>query len=86
MVAARHGGVADIIDADQKMKWSGLRREDLVLSHTPSKTNDTTEKKISFRLADAPMVVEELELWPADKRTGPLVILEATCLPSPRRP
>jgi hypothetical protein len=79
------GGVSDIVDAGRGLKWFGLRwehiDENLVLRYTPSKTSGTTGKTVIYPLSKAPMVLEELEHWPHDKRVGPVIVSEATGLP-----
>lgn len=66
-------------------KWFGLQWEDidtdLVLRYMPSKTSAKTGLAVTFPLARAPMVMEELLHWPADKRTGPVIVYEGTGLP-----
>lgn len=66
-------------------KWFGLRWEDidadLVLRYMPSKTSAKTGLAVTFPLARAPMVMEELMHWTADKRTGPVIVYEGTGLP-----
>lgn len=66
-------------------KWFGLRWDDidadLVLRYVPSKTSAKTGLAVTFPLARAPMVMEELARWPADKRTGPVIVYEGTGLP-----
>lgn len=65
--------------------WLGLRWEDidddLVLRFVPSKTAGSTGKSISFPLAAAPMVMEELRHSPVKNRVGPVIINERTQLP-----
>jgi hypothetical protein len=79
------GGVSDILDPSQNKKWFGLRwediSEDLILSYMPTKTAKKTEKVVYYPLVEAPMVMEELEHWPIEKRTGPLIVHEDTGLP-----
>jgi hypothetical protein len=79
------GGISDVLDPDHKTKWFGLRWEDIspdmVLTYTPSKTEDRTGARVSFNLLKAPMVLEELEHWPIEKRTGPMIVSEETGLP-----
>lgn len=66
-------------------KWFGLRWEDidanLVLRYVPSKTSAKTGLAVTFPLASAPMVVEELTHWPAEKRHGPVIVNESTGRP-----
>ena len=77
--------MSDVIDADRKMKWFGVRWEDvgadMVLRYHPTKTEDSTGLMISYPLAKAPMVIEELAHWPQEVRTGPMVRSEETSLP-----
>jgi len=78
-------GVSDVIDAERKEKWHGLRWEDidanLLLEYTPSKTADTTGKAMVYPLTKAPMVIEELAHWPVDERRGPVIVAPSTGLP-----
>ncbi len=66
-------------------KWAGLRWEDidpgLVLRFVPSKTSAKTGIAVTFPLSLAPMAMEELEHWPAEKRTGPVIVAEGTGRP-----
>ncbi|MBZ9984987.1 hypothetical protein LB521_28025 [Mesorhizobium sp. BR-1-1-8] len=66
-------------------KWFGLRWEDvgpdLVLRYMPSKTSAKTGLSVTFPLAKAPMVMEELVHWPAEKRIGPMIIADGTGMP-----
>lgn len=66
-------------------KWFGLRWEDvgpdLVLRYMPSKTSAKTGLSVTFPLARAPMVMEELAHWPVEKRTGPMIIADGTGMP-----
>lgn len=66
-------------------KWFGIRWEDidadLVLRYMPSKTSAKTGVSVTFPLAKAPMVMEELAHWPDAARKGPIIISEATGLP-----
>jgi hypothetical protein len=79
------GGISEVLDPVYKMKWYGLRWEDIdpdmVLRFTPSKTDGTTAAEVIYPLAKAPMVLEELKHWPADTRTGPMIVSEETGLP-----
>lgn len=79
------GGVSEVIDAERGVKWFGLRwdniDDNLVLKFKPSKTDGTTGKTVTYPLTKAPMVLEELEHWPADKRAGPVIVSESTGLP-----
>lgn len=78
-------GVSDVLDATGRHKWFGLRWEDVgpdvVLTYQPSKTTGTTDAEIKYRLTNAPMVMEELRHWPEARRTGPVIVSEATRLP-----
>jgi hypothetical protein len=71
--------------ADGSGKWIGLSwhhiSDDMILTFTPSKTADTTEAKAVIDLRLCPMVLDELARIPQDKRTGPLIVDEATALP-----
>ncbi len=77
--------MSDVIDPERKMKWFGVRWEDIgsdmVLRYQPSKTEDSTGAVITYPLAKAPMVLEELAHWPQETRTGPLIRSEETALP-----
>lgn len=79
------GGLSDVIDAERGTKWFGLRWEDIgpdmMLRYTPSKTDGTTGKEVLYPLSKAPMVLEELQHWPEEKRTGPLIVFEKTSMP-----
>ncbi|TIQ86464.1 MAG: integrase [Mesorhizobium sp.] len=79
------GGISEVLDADRDLKWFGLRWEDidadLVLHFTPSKTVDSSGASISYSLKKAPMVMEELKHWPAEKRKGPVIVSEENGLP-----
>jgi hypothetical protein len=75
--------LSDVVDGDEK--WAGLRWEhigpDLVLRYRPSKTSKTTAAEIVADLAQCPMVMDELAHWPAERRTGPVIVNEATGRP-----
>ncbi|MBL8578124.1 MAG: integrase [Mesorhizobium sp.] len=79
------GGISDVIDPVQGEKWFGLRWENIdadnVLTYTPTKTEDSTGRSMSYILSKAPMVLEELQHWPVEKRQGPIVVSEETGLP-----
>ncbi|RWC29810.1 MAG: integrase [Mesorhizobium sp.] len=81
----QQGGISDVLDAERDMKWFGLRWEDidadLVLHYTPSKTEDGSGASISYSLTKAPMVMEELEHWPVERRKGPIIVSEESGLP-----
>ncbi|MGO4843909.1 hypothetical protein AB4144_67680, partial [Rhizobiaceae sp. 2RAB30] len=59
------GGISDVINPDRNEKWFGLKWDnvdaDLVLTFTPSKTADSTGRTVTYRLTNAPMVMEELQ-------------------------
>lgn len=78
-------GISDVVDVEKGLKWFGLRWEDiddnLVVNYTPSKTSETTGRSITYPLANAPMVLEEIAGIPRDKRRGPIIVSEATGLP-----
>ena len=65
-------------------RWLGLRWEnigpDLVLRYVPSKTSAKTGRAVTFPLARAPMVMEELTFW-SPPRSGPVIVSERTGLP-----
>lgn len=69
-------GVSDVMACGNK--WFGLRWEDidtdLVLRYVPSKTKGKTGKSVTYPLAKAPMVMEELAHWPLEVRKGPIVL------------
>ncbi|OJU05887.1 MAG: hypothetical protein BGN83_14690 [Rhizobium sp. 63-7] len=73
-------GISDIVNPRTGNKWFGLRWEDiddaLVLKYMPSKTSMKTGLSVTYPLRAAPMVMEELAYWPADKRTGPVIAYE----------
>ena len=77
--------ISDVIDRKGKKKWFGIRWEDIsddmVLRYMPSKTSAKTGLTVTFPLDRAPMVIEELAHWPADKRTGPIIVSEHIGLP-----
>lgn len=77
--------VSDVIHADRREKWVGVRWEDIDQSmrvtYTPSKTATRTGATISYPLTQAPMVLEELAHWPEEKRNGPIIVSEKTGLP-----
>ncbi|MER9697610.1 hypothetical protein [Mesorhizobium sp. M0146] len=68
-------GVSDVTAYGKK--WFGLRWEcigpDMVLRYVPSKTSGKTGKTVTYPLARAPMVLEELAHWPEPRR-GPVVL------------
>ncbi|WP_412063952.1 integrase [Rhizobium sp. SYY.PMSO] len=79
------GGVSDILNATAGTKWFGLRWDDiddnLQLDYTPSKTSETSGKRVLYPLVDAPMVIEEFAYWPEHRRRGPIIVSEETGLP-----
>ncbi len=79
------GGVSDILNAEMGTKWFGLRWDDIddamQLDYTPSKTSDTSGRRVLYPLSEAPMVIEELAHWPIYKRKGPIIVSEETGLP-----
>lgn len=79
------GGVSDVLDVQAGLKWFGLKweniDENLLLKFTPSKTANTSGKSIAYPLSKAPMVLEEMEHWPPEKRIGPMIVSEASNLP-----
>lgn len=79
------GGISEVLDPERDTKWFGLRWEDIdanmVLHYTPSKTADNTAASISYPLTKAPMVVQELQYWPVEKRKGPMIVSEENGLP-----
>src|SRR5690606_14520245 len=62
------------------LRWEDID-SDLVLTYTPSKTEDTSGRRTTYFLAKAPMVLDELQHWPVERRRGPLIISEQTGLP-----
>jgi len=54
-------------------------------SLTPSKTETTTEKLVTFDLKECPIVMEELVLALPEKRTGALIVTDGT-RPPPASP
>jgi integrase len=66
-------------------KWAGLCWEDiaadLVMRYVPSKTSEKTGLAVTFPLAEAPMVMEELAYWPQEARQGPVIVNANTSLP-----
>lgn len=83
-------GISDVVmpmhrSMKEPKKWFGLRWEDiseeLVLHYTPSKTSEKTGLAVTFPLARAPMVMEELAYWPIADRAGPVIKAPGTGLP-----
>lgn len=70
---------------DCSRKWSGLEwrhiGEDLILRYTPSKTQGTSGAEVTIDLRLCPMVIEEIERVPVEKRNGPVIVFERTALP-----
>lgn len=77
--------ISDIVSERMQKKWFGIRWEDIgddmVLRYMPSKTSAKTGLSITFPLAKAPMVMEELVHWPEAKRAGPVIVSEGTGVP-----
>lgn len=73
-------GISEVVNPRTENKWFGLRWEDidhhLVLRYVPSKTSMKTGLAVSYPLAQAPMVMEELANWPEEMRTGPVIRYE----------
>ncbi|MGM4911494.1 integrase [Rhizobium sp. 768_B6_N1_8] len=73
-------GVSDVINHRTGNKWFGLRWDDIdehmVLRYVPSKTSMKTGLAVAYPLHKAQMVMEELAHWPAEKRTGPVIVYE----------
>ncbi|MDO3431135.1 tyrosine-type recombinase/integrase [Rhizobium sp. CBN3] len=78
-------GVSDVINTRTGNKWFGLRWEDIdehmVLRYVPSKTSMKTGLAVTYPLNKAPMVMEELEKWPLEQRTGPVIVYEVNGRP-----
>jgi hypothetical protein len=72
----------------RRKKWIGPMwaqiDENMLLSLTPSKTENTTGKRTVFDLSVCPMVVEELKNFPPEKRVGPLIVDERSGQPYTR--
>lgn len=66
-------------------KWIGLTwakiDADLILRLTPTKTEETTEARVSIDLKECPMVLEELSALEFTERTGPIIVSARTGLP-----
>lgn len=60
--------------------WSRIDDE-MILRLTPTKTEDTSEARVTIDLKECPMVMEELAAIPPELRTGPLIVFEKTGLP-----
>lgn len=69
-------------------KWVGLEWRhigpDMILRYRPSKTQFTSEKEVAIDLRLCPMVLEEIEQIPADRRHGPMIVQERTRMPYTR--
>lgn len=80
--------ISDVVDK-KRGKWFGLRWDDidadLVLRYTPGKTSEKTGASVTYPLTAAPMVMEELEHWPDERRFGPVIVNEVTGLPYPAK-
>jgi integrase len=67
------------------MKWVGLEWRhigpDMILRYMPSKTEMTTEAEHTVDLRLCPMVLEELQHWPVEARSGPVITDNRTGLP-----
>ncbi|SFB52701.1 Phage integrase family protein [Rhizobium sp. NFR07] len=75
-------GISTVVSERMQKKWFGLKwediDEDLVLRYVPSKTSMKTGLAVTFPLSRAPMVMEELEHWPAESRVGPVILFAGT--------
>jgi len=60
--------------------WANVD-SDLVLRLTPEKTADTSGVTVAIDLREFPMVMDELDRIPPERRTGPLIVSEQTRLP-----
>jgi hypothetical protein len=60
--------------------WAAIG-DDMMMTITPTKTEDTTAVEVTYDLSVCPMVMEELERIPKSARKGPLVINDNTGLP-----
>lgn len=69
----------------RKRKWVGLMwssiDRDLILSHTPAKTSDSSEARVMIDLKECPMVMAELRHLPETGRSGPIIANPRTSLP-----
>lgn len=75
-VPVNEPGVSAYVSKGQKwfgLMWSDID-ENLILRVTPSKTDETTEARVSFDLSQCPMVMEELKKIPVEERQGPLIV------------
>ncbi|WP_439393458.1 integrase [Bradyrhizobium sp. PMVTL-01] len=61
--------------------WAAIDNNLIMAKVKPTKTEQTTEVTVSFDLSVCPMVCDELDQIPTEKRVGPLVINTATGLP-----
>jgi hypothetical protein len=70
---------------DRGKKWIGPMwsqvDENLLFHFTPTKTQNTTAKKIVIDFKLCPMILEELGEIPVEQRKGPLIVNPATGLP-----
>lgn len=70
---------------DRGQKWIGPMwswvDDKLILSMTPTKTEDTTAIEVWFDLSVCPMVMEDIALIPPDRRNGPLIASAKTGRP-----
>lgn len=72
-----------VIDRGEKWvgpMWSWIN-DKMILSLTPTKTEDTTAVEVWFDLSVCPMVMEDLALIPEERRNGPLIAIPKTGLP-----
>lgn len=60
--------------------WSQID-DNLILRSTPTKTEGTTEARVTFDLRACPMVLEEMERVPIEQRSGPIIVNPTTGLP-----
>jgi hypothetical protein len=70
---------------DRGRKWIGPTwadiDENLIFRVTHGKTRNTTQARSLYDLKACPMVMEQLQHIPPEKRRGPLIVNEATGLP-----
>jgi integrase len=60
--------------------WSQID-DDLIFTMTPSKTERSTGARVLIDFQTCPMILEELQHWPPERRVGPLIVCEWTGLP-----
>lgn len=60
--------------------WANIDA-DMVMTYTPTKTENTSEATVHADLSMLPMVMEEIARIPPEKRTGPLLVSEHTRVP-----